>query len=45
MPKRKVTKYTEEFRRSCAKLAADSEQPINTIAQELGVHFTTLHGW
>ena len=45
MSKRKVTKYTDEFRRSCAKLAADSDQPISTTAEELGVHFTTLHGW
>ena len=45
MPKRKVTQYTEEFRKSSAKLAIDSKQAISTTADELGVHVTTLHGW
>ncbi len=45
MAKRKVTQYTEEFRRSSAQLAVDSKQPISTTAEELGVHVTTVHGW
>lgn len=45
MPKRKVTNYTEEFRKSSAKLAIDSKQSLSIIADELGVHVTTLHGW
>lgn len=46
MPKRKVTNYTEEFRKSSAKLAVDSNQAaLRITADELGVHVTTLHGW
>lgn len=42
---RKPSSYTEEFRREAARLAYESPQPINAIAQELGVHGTTLYGW
>ena len=28
--------YNEEFRRSCTKLAVDSDQPVNKTATELG---------
>lgn len=45
MSKRKINNYTEEFKRSSARLAATSEQPINKTADETGVHVTTLHGW
>ena len=45
MPKRKTTNYTEDFKRSSARLAANSDQSISKIAEELGVHVTTLHGW
>ena len=45
MGKRKTTNYTEEFKRSSAKLAASSDQPISKTADEIGVHVTTLHGW
>lgn len=45
MSKRKVTQYAEEFKRSSAKLAAYSEHAISKIAEDLGVHVTTLHGW
>jgi transposase len=45
MAKRKVTNYSEEFRKSSAKLAVDSRQALSTTAEELGVHVTTLHGW
>ena len=42
---RKNKSYTPEFRESSAKLAAESGQPVRQIADELGVHETTLSGW
>ena len=45
MNKRRVTNYTEEFKQSSARLAAGANEPISKIANELGVHVTTLHGW
>ena len=45
MSKRKITKYTLEFKQSSAKLAAGSEQSVTHTARELGVNATTLHGW
>ncbi|QGP56077.1 Transposase [Piscirickettsia salmonis] len=45
MGKRHVTKYTEEFKKSSAKLAVDSNQAASHTAQELGIHPSTLHGW
>ena len=45
MGKRTVTKYTEEFKKSSAKLANESEQPITDTAQDLGINNSTLHGW
>lgn len=38
-------RYTEEFKCSSAKLAADSDQPICKTAKDLGVNVNTLHGW
>lgn len=45
MRKRKITNYSEEFKKSPAQPAVDSDQPIRTTASELGVHVSTLHGW
>lgn len=45
MSKRTVINYTEEFRKSSAKLAAESEQSILKTAKELGINPSTLHGW
>ena len=45
MNKRKVTNYTEEFKKSSAQLAVESKQSVTKTAQELGVNATTLHGW
>jgi transposase-like protein len=45
MEKRQVTNYTEEFKRSSAKLAVESDQPITATARNLGVNEVTLHGW
>jgi len=45
MSKRVVNNYSEEFKCSSAKLAAESEQPISHAARELGINVTTLYGW
>jgi len=45
MSKRRVTKYTEEFKQSSAKLAFDSDQPTSKTAKELGINYVTLSGW
>ena len=45
MSKRKLLSYTEEFRKSSAKLAYESDQPVSKTAENLGVHETTLYGW
>jgi transposase len=41
--KKKV--YTLEFKKSSAKLAVESDQPIAKTAKNLGVNETTLYGW
>lgn len=41
MGKRKVKNYTQEFKQSSARLAAESDQPVSHTAKELGVHVTT----
>ncbi len=45
MEKRKNRSYTEDFKRSSAKLAIESDQSIRATAQDLGVNEVTLHGW
>jgi transposase len=45
MTKRTVTSYPLEFKKSSAKLAAESDESVSKIAKNLGVHVTTLHGW
>ena len=45
MKKRKVKRYTEDFKRSSAKLAIESDQPISVTANNLGIAGPTLHGW
>ena len=37
--------YDEEFKKSCAKLAVESDKPIATTASELGVKAPTLYFW
>lgn len=44
MSKRKTKSYTEEFKRSSAKLAVTSES-ISQTAKDLGVNGNTLYGW
>jgi transposase-like protein len=45
MSARRATNYTEEFKKSSAKLAFESEQPVSKTAQELGINPNTIHGW
>jgi len=45
MSKRIVNNYSEEFKHSSAKLAAELKQPISHTAKELGINSTTLYGW
>jgi len=45
MKKLKDKKYTLEFKKSSAKLAATSDQPVTQTAKELGINENTLHGW
>ena len=45
MGKRKVTQYTEEFKRSSAKLAATDGESVSKTARDLGINVSTLTGW
>jgi len=45
MEKRKIRSYTEDFKRSSAKLAVESEQSIAATARDLGINDVTLYGW
>ena len=45
MSKRPITQYSEDFKKSSAKLAVESEKSINQVAKELGVSGSTFHGW
>ena len=45
MSKRKVTKYTSEFRENAIKLTLESDQPIAHTANNLGINVNTLHTW
>lgn len=45
MDKRTVKKYPEDFKRSSAKLAVESDQSIAATARSLGVNEITLYGW
>jgi transposase-like protein len=45
MGKRTFKIYPEEFRRSSAKLAIESDKPISATAADLGINGVTLHGW
>jgi transposase-like protein len=38
-------RYTEDFKRSAAKLAIESEEPVLKIAQNLGVSDKSVHTW
>ena len=45
MDHNKKRTYTLDFKKSSAKLASESEQPIAQTARDLGVNVNTLHGW
>jgi transposase len=38
-------KYTREFKREAARLAEESNQPVDELARELGIHPNTLYKW
>ena len=42
---RQKTIRTEEFKRETVKLCESSDKTIETIAKELGIGVSTLHGW
>lgn len=37
--------YSDEFKRSAAKLAIENDQSVSQTAKELGVKSNTLQGW
>ena len=39
------TRYPEEFKKSSAKLAIETDQTISRTASDLGVDPSTLRGW
>jgi transposase len=41
----KAITYAEEFKRSSAQLAIESEQSINRTAKDLGLNSSTLYTW
>ncbi len=45
MSKHKNKNYTEEFKKSSAQLASESDQSANQTAKDLGLNPSTLHGW
>jgi transposase len=45
MPKPTKKHYSEEFRKSSAQLAVDSDQSIAKTAEDLGIKDTTLYNW
>ena len=38
-------KYTREFKREAARLAEESDRPVDELARELGIHPNTLYKW
>jgi len=38
-------KYAREFKREAARLAEESDQPVDELARELGIHPNTLYKW
>ena len=45
MSNKKTKSYTEDFKKSSAKLASTSEESISQTAKDLGVNPNTLYGW
>lgn len=42
---RKVTSYPDDFKKSSAQLAVESDKSLAQTAQDLGVNKHTLYGW
>ena len=45
MGKRQIKQYSQEYKRSSAKLAVDQQQSIAATARELGISDATLYAW
>ncbi|MCR9192987.1 MAG: transposase [Gammaproteobacteria bacterium] len=45
MSRKKSVPYAEEFKRSSAQLAFESEQSIKNTAKDLGLNPSTLYTW
>ena len=43
--KKKIEKYTSEFRKEAVRLALQTDQPKAVIADELGINRNTLYTW
>ena len=43
--KKKIEKYSSEFRKEAVRLALQTEQPKAVIADELGINRNTLYTW
>ena len=45
MGKKKVNRYTEEFRRQAMALAAQQGKTAKQVADELGIHVGQIYNW
>ena len=43
--KRRMPRYTEEFRQDAVDLVFSSDRPIKQVAEDLGINDTTLGNW
>jgi transposase len=43
--KKKIEKYSSEFRKEAVRLALQTDQPKAVIADELGINRNTLYTW
>ena len=45
MAKKKVKRYTEEFRRQAVSLADQPEKTAREVAESLGIHVNQIYNW
>ena len=45
MAKKKVHRYTEEFRRQAVSLADQPEKTAREVAESLGIHVNQIYNW
>ena len=45
MARRRRRKYSPEFKAEAVRLVQQTDEPLATIARELGVTRASLHGW